>query len=446
MDLESLTLERKCASLTESRTPSPKRATSPRPAERLPSPLASGFMALLQTIQDNAEAQQRRADERADRQEARHEAQMAALTATRPSPAPMGPTTSAASTGFKSNHCFHGMTSFSGEDRQPLRPWFCEFQNKVDIARLSEDDAMCELRLKLVGIPSALTAAYVQAFDGDDAKPSVLGVLAYLAKDYGIPYEEASLYAAYVQGRRTAHTSGREYLRTLSTARRNLQAAGIPLTLSPAEQSYYMCELGLSALQRPTFLAQLSAKDDVSDDYLQSLSLATSRRRESLLNPQDSNERQACFARRLNMIEAFLNHDQGEGKAARAAATTGTTEDAHDPGLEPQTLATPSQPDRAARVLALKAGWAVRRDRPGPPPQYHGPNARHLAENQATYDRRIATNSCFGCTVDQMKATPDGQMHWKCKHHGEDATPEERLVRVLGSGSGTSSRSRPRHA
>ena len=63
--------------------------------------------------------------------------------------------------------------------------------------------------------------------------------------------------------------------------------AGIPLTLSPAEQRYYMCELGLSPLQRQTFLAKLSGRADVSDDYLQSLSPETVVcRRESLLSPQ----------------------------------------------------------------------------------------------------------------------------------------------------------------
>ncbi len=75
-----------------------------------------------------------------------------------------------------------------------------------------------------------------------------------------------------------------DYLRALTTAQWNMQAAGIPLTLSTAEQCYYMCELGLSTLQRQAFLAQLSGRADVSDDYLQSLSPdAVVRRRESLL-------------------------------------------------------------------------------------------------------------------------------------------------------------------
>jgi hypothetical protein len=95
-------------------------------------------------------------------------------------------------------------------------------------------------------------------------------VLTCLAKDFGVQYEEAILYTAYVQSQRAARSSGRDYLRTLTTEQRNTQAAGIPLTLSPAEQCYYICELGLSALQRQTFLAQLSCLADISNDYLQS--------------------------------------------------------------------------------------------------------------------------------------------------------------------------------
>jgi hypothetical protein len=83
-----------------------------------------------------------------------------------------------------------------------------------------------------------------------------------------------------------------------------------------------MCESALSALQRQTFLAQLSGLANVSHDYLQSLSPeAVVCRRESLLNPQDSDERLACFLCRLTLIEAFLQHDLGADKADQAAAT-----------------------------------------------------------------------------------------------------------------------------
>jgi hypothetical protein len=208
---------------------------------------------------------------------------------------------------------------------------------------------------------------YLEAFCGDNARPTILEVLACLAKDFGVPYESAILYAAYVQSQRAARSSGRDYLRTLTTAQRNMQAAGILLTLSPAEQRYFMCELGLSAPQQQTFLAQLSGRANVSNDYLQSLSPDTAVcRSKSLLNPQDSDERLACFASRLVLIEAFLHHDPGDGKAARAAVTMGAAE--YDPDSAPLApLATASTPtpamtaeERAARARVLKADWQVR--------------------------------------------------------------------------------------
>ena len=36
----------------------------------------------------------------------------------------------------------------------------------------------------------------------------------------------------------------------------------------------------------------------------------------------------------------------------------------------------------------------------------------------------------------EYRPTPPGQRHWGCKHHGQNASSEERLVRVTGSGSG----------
>jgi hypothetical protein len=68
---------------------------------------------LLQNIQDNAQAQQQKADERAEHQEAHHEDQMAALAAAHLIPVCLGPVASIVSTGFniwespdlKSLHC-----------------------------------------------------------------------------------------------------------------------------------------------------------------------------------------------------------------------------------------------------------------------------------------------------------------------------------------------------
>ena len=111
-------------------------------------------------------------------------------------------------------------------------------------------------------------------------------------------------------------------------------------------------------------MAKPSGRSDVSDDYFQSLSPETVvRRRESLLNPPDSDERRACFARRLVLIEVVLHHDLGDDKAARTAVTKGTAEDDASSALPatPATTPTPTpaltSQDRAARVRVPKADW-----------------------------------------------------------------------------------------
>lgn len=81
----------------------------------------------------------------------------------------------------------------------------------------------------------------------------------------------------------------------LATAPQAMQAAEMPLIRSPDEDYYYLCALGLSTQRLQTFLAQLSSGANVSDTYLLGLSLGTeASRRESLLNPQDSDDRFGC--------------------------------------------------------------------------------------------------------------------------------------------------------
>jgi hypothetical protein len=72
-------------------------------------------------------------------------------------------------------------------------------------------------------------------------------------------------YCTLHMSRARVRPAAQAYLRTPSTVQLNMQAACIPLTLSPAEQRYYMCELGLSDPQLQMFLAQLSVGAVVSD-------------------------------------------------------------------------------------------------------------------------------------------------------------------------------------
>jgi hypothetical protein len=151
---------------------------------------------------------------------------------------------------------------------------------------------------------------------------------------------------------------------------------------------------------------------------------------------------------RLSLIEAFLDHDLGEqnsGGAARAAVTCGASDGPASPAYPQGPTSPPAQGShwQDARVLALKAEWASRSQRDGPPPRYYGPpsgdNAAFVTRNAATFAERQANQSCFGCTVAQM-AAQGPILHWECKHHGQDASAESRGDRVPGSGRGTGHR------
>ena len=213
---------------------------------------------------------------------------------------------------------------------------------------------------------------------------------------------------------------------------------------SPAEDQYYLLELSLTAAQLPTFLAQLSSREDVSHARLQSLmGKNDGNRRESVVTQTSSDERAKLFETRVALITAFLNHDAGEpgrGGAARAAATCGQPSEptparqARSPSPIQSSAASTSTP---AIVKALKADWGNRQKREGTPQRYHGPrqgeNSEFLSHNAATFAERIKTRSCFGCTPEQAAA--QGPIpHWECKHHGQHASDADRAARVPGSG------------
>ena len=112
-----------------------------------------------------------------------------------------------------------------------------------------------------------------------------------------------------------------------------MHVAGMPVTMSAAEIQYYLHELSLSPKHRAIFLAQLSGRADVSDAHLKYLIGATdgNRRESSFLTTTSSEERTQLFEARLTLIIAYLEHDPGETGAARAATTSGTSDDTTTP-------------------------------------------------------------------------------------------------------------------
>jgi len=320
--------------------------------------------------------------------------------------APPAATASMASTdGFKSNRSFEGVSVFSGDHGQSFRQWSAEFMAKADIVGVQHDN-LRELRLKLTG---PAREYYDRQWAGTD-EPALSVVLAYLSSEFGAKYEESSLFADYFQYKRKPGTPGKDVTRWLTNARQKMHVAGMPVSMSAAEIQYYLHELSLSAKHRAIFLAQLSSRADVSDAHLKYLTGAPgpdgNRRESSFLTLTSSEDRTQRFEARLTLIIAYLKHDPGETGAARAATTSGTSDDiaaptptggAHLPAAPPG--------DRAAVVAILQAQHTARGDDTDrSPPRYYGTARPDLIRNAAAFAERKASRQCFGCTPAQLAA------------------------------------------
>jgi len=293
-----------------------------------------------------------------------------------------------------------------------------------------------------------------------DARPTFAAVVAHLSKEFIRPYQGATRWAAYFRYKRPAGSSGKEVQQQLHAARQDCLDDNIPVdNLSPAEHLFYVYQLSLSAAQSAQFLASLSSNPRASDDYLRSLAPDDDAdRRESLAAPQGSEARTACFQLRVTLIEAFLDHDNGDhgqGGSARAAVATAATGTLEDPSPPPGRAGVPvpnpaaagrgaprSQWDaqvydrecrlevaRADRILASKAanGKAM------PPPEYFGSNTLHLEANKKRFLSRKANGECFACPEGELQAG----VHFKdCRQHGKEASTQQRMDpahRVAGS-------------
>jgi hypothetical protein len=390
---------------------------------------------------DRREDERRRADERlADRREAaataaeretRLEAVIASLSRLQAPPA--APARLASTDGFKSNRSFEGVSVFSGDHGQSFRQWSADFMAKADIVGVQHDN-LRELRLKLTG---PAREYYDRQWAGTD-EPALSVVLAYLSSEFGAKYEESSLFADYFQYKRKPGTPGKDVTRSLTNTRQKMHVAGMPVSMSAAEIQYYLHELSLSAKHRAIFLAQLSSRADVSDAHLKYLTGTPdgNRRESSFLTLTSSEDRTQLFEARLTLIIAYLEHDPGETGAARAATTSGTSDDTAAPtptGGAPLPAAPPG--DRAAVVAILQAQHTARGDDTDrSPPRYYGTAARpDLIRNAATFTERKTSRQCFGCTPAQLAA--QGTIpHWACRYHGQDASDADRANRVPGSG------------
>ena len=119
----------------------------------------------------------------------------------------------------------------------------------------------------------------------------------------------------------------------------------------------------------------------------------------------------------------------GQGAPARAAVTTadGGTDNAlsgttggHGP---PTPVAAVSDTECRLRVArAERATSSVA------PPEYHGPNAQHVAANKVEFEKRKTCGACFACLNTRVQY---GTYHLECRQHGRQATPQQRVDKAL---------------
>ena len=412
-------------------SPTVGRPSSPTPV--VPSGV-SDMARVVQYFQEHAARTQQAADEREARTEARYEAQLAAFKAA--SSLPSGGHTCS----FTPNKGFNDITPFSRARGQDLLPLLQQLRSRANILKTSEADLARELCLKLTGVA---LQAYSQHFD-PDTNPTFDEVAAQLAKSFIKPYQGAIHWGALFRFKRTAGSSGKEVQQQLHNASQACLNDGIPIdALCWAEHLYYIYQLSLSHAQSAQFLASLSSNPLASDDYLRTLTpTGEADRRMSQAGPQGSVARTALFRLRVTLVEAFLDHDNGDGNhggGARAAVTTGAQDllagqAAHTatagPGVDAAGAAPPTPVAEISEAeCRLRLARAERLRSSKPAPEYTDNAAAYTAE----FEKRKLLGVCFACHNNRVKYD---EFHLNCSQHGSRATTKQRTdpnLRVPGS-------------
>ena len=385
----------------------------------------------MQQAADEREARREQATaEREARREEQHAAQLAALRGSPPTGSP--------SCSFIPNKGFSEIKQFSGARDQTLLPWLQEFRSRATFLRTPAEDVARELCLKLTG--DALLA-YNQRFT-PDASPTFEEVAAQLAKAFITPYQGAARWSTYFRFKRPAGSSGKEVKQQLHSARQACLDDGIPVDdLSPAEHMYYIYQLSLSPSQSAQFLASLSSNPLASDDYLRTLTPpGAADRRASVAGRTGSEPRTALFQLRVALVEAFLDHDNGDrghGGGARAAVTTGSPDVPSEPAAHTDTARSgsgpggpppPPGPELSEIECRLRLARAERDRSSKPLPEYYGPNSLHEAANRAELEKRRLSGACYACL---NKLVQYDLFHLDCLQHGRRATHKQRTDKAF---------------
>lgn len=380
----------------------------------------------------------RRADERAERMEELQRAQWAAFSAaTQPSVVPGGRRST-----YQMGQALIAFPTFAGDGTQDYDAYIREFEGLVgphghDIAPTFWPN---ELFLKLTGLAKSW---YNTTFPATGPLATWSELTLGMQRLFGRKYAAAEAWQQLGTSTRQANETGPAALQRIQELLRALTLLRVPTNPGPNERMCYTLQAHLTAEERGRWMAAANATTEVSDDAIHAkedaavAALAQSRRVSATSVSIPIEERDQWFLPRLHHLETFLRDQTApasRGQAARAAVSQ-APEDASLAAPPPG--GTRDAPvEREARVRQLRASWAARSERDGPPPLYHGPNSAHLAANTATFAERKTTQACFGCTITQLAKAPAGQPHWLCQHHGVDASEESKKQRVPGSGRG----------
>jgi hypothetical protein len=212
--------------------------------------------------------------------------------------------------------------------------------------------------------------------------------------------------------------------------------------LSPAEHLYYIYQLSLSPSQSAQFLATLSSNSLASDDYLRTLTpTGAADRRASVAGRAGSELRTALFQLRVALVEAFLDHDNGDGGhsgGARAAVTTGSPDVHSEPAVHTDSVhsgsggtsgpAAPPWPEISDIECKLRLARGDRDRSSKPLPEYNGPNSSHEAANRAELAKRRQSGACYACLNSRVQYD---LFHLECPQHGRGATHKQRTDKAL---------------
>lgn len=383
--------------------------------------------------EEREERYHRAAEEREARREAYYEAQLAALATKTSADKHHG--------GYTPSKGFTDIEPFSGERGQDLLTWLQLLRSRANLLHTPEEDVARELCLKLQG---AALQSYNQGFAAD-ASPTFAEVAAHLSKSFIKPYQGAVRWSGFFLFKRVTGSSGKEVKQQLHNARQRCLDDGIPVDdLSSAEHLYYIYQLSLLPAQSAQFLATLSSNPLVSDDYLRTLTpMGEADRRASVAGPKSSAARTALFQARVALIEAYLDHDNGDGGrggGVRVAVTTGSP----DGPTEPAAISGAPGPNASGALAPpgaqpfetecqLRFAHADRGSANLSSPEYFGANDKHKVANKAEHVKRRNFGCCYACLMSKVKYD---QSFLGCSQHGLSATPTQRADpawRVKGS-------------